>query len=228
MAFARVQARGESQTTGSTASLAYVSANTAGNLLVFQAGRPRGSTMAVTDSAGNTWVSAVKNIKGGVSSLVIELFYVENCLGSTNTVFLSGTTGTTTIQLGCAEYSGAATASALLATSTGRGTASTAHATGTVAVSTSALLVAGVISSSASAWTAPAGGWSTLASSMAFGAMWERIANDTEGGSTTPTGGSAASEDTTGVVAVFAVAPSTGAPPEGDENPNWQLLMGVR
>jgi hypothetical protein len=105
-------------------SLAYTSNNGAGNLLiaVFRYNGASAAPIAsISDTAGNTWVSAGARAfqgyaKGVSDSNFLEVWYAMNSIAGANTVTAtmgSGTTGGAT-HMGIAEFSGVATTNALV------------------------------------------------------------------------------------------------------------------
>ncbi len=103
MAIARVQDKGEVD-----GSVAFDSNNTAGNLLVCCIQSFTDIT-DITDTAGNDWVKAVDLGNAGQNHYT-DIWYVENCLGSANTVTAAGHSFG---HLWIAEYSGIETSGAL-------------------------------------------------------------------------------------------------------------------
>lgn len=133
---------------GSTAqSLGYTSANTATNLLVAVMRIPTSTSLStITDSAGNTWLTAAgagnTNVTGGTQHRV---WWVPNAIGNTNTVTAHiGDVGTNRIGLAIAEFSGCTTGTPLdnVVNSTG-GSSQVLTATVTTAESSEALVCAG-------------------------------------------------------------------------------------
>jgi hypothetical protein len=104
MAIAFVQ----SDASGS-ASIAFGSGNTAGNLLVAIIGTA-GDPTGVTDTAGNTWVKATEFYNGG-TFIGIDIWYAKNCLSGANTVSFSGGFGSPFDGIIVAEFSGIDTTS---------------------------------------------------------------------------------------------------------------------
>jgi hypothetical protein len=109
MAFSLVQFAGAS-TGGSvvtTQTLAYANPVVAGNMLLMTTREPTGAgqTLLVTDTLGNTWLSAMKFSNGAEQ---YEMFYVKKCVSSgANTVSVSKSGGGTFFfRLSISEWSG--------------------------------------------------------------------------------------------------------------------------
>ena len=98
---------------GSTAqSLGYTSANTAGNLLTVMMRIPTSTSLStITDSAGNTWLTAAAAGNTNVTEATAHrIWWVPSAIGSTNTVTAHiGDAATNRIGLAIAEYSGCTT-----------------------------------------------------------------------------------------------------------------------
>lgn len=76
--------------TGTTQAQAFASNNTAGSLLVAAvAGGASGTTFTVTDTAGNTWLPAGSAYFDSDRAVMVQLFYVPNCVAGANTVTLT-------------------------------------------------------------------------------------------------------------------------------------------
>lgn len=130
MAIRRVTAVEESATTpavGSLATPAFVA--TAGNLIVvsIRHNTGLGVTIAITDTAGNTYTQIKEANLGGVDR--IRLYYAYNCLGNAANVVTCTFTGGTVefVSLLAAQYSGIRSATDPLdASASGNGTGTTA------------------------------------------------------------------------------------------------------
>lgn len=114
----------QGKTGASISSLAFTSNNGAGNLLVavFRYNGASAAPMAsISDTQGNTWVSAGARCfegysKGANDANFLEVWYALNSIAGPNTVtptMGSGTTGGAT-HIGIAEFSGVATSNALV------------------------------------------------------------------------------------------------------------------
>jgi hypothetical protein len=125
-----VQARSITGGSVTSLALAYLSNNTAGNLLVAGVSAIPAMT-GISDTGGNTWNS----VTGQTSDPTCELRYAANCAGGANTVTVTfGSVAQPSLSI--AEYSGITTASPLdkQATAAGFGTsASTASVSTTQA-----------------------------------------------------------------------------------------------
>jgi IPT/TIG domain-containing protein len=99
-------------TTSSSFSLAFVSANAAGNWIavVIRAGKS-GQVFTVTDSKGNTYRKAIQ-FNETVDGTTLGIFYAENIFGGPNTVTVSDTISGT-MRFAILEYSGVALANSL-------------------------------------------------------------------------------------------------------------------
>ena len=97
-------------TTSST--LAFASANTAGNFIavVIRAGKT-GQVFTVTDSRGNSYHKAIQ-FNETIDSTTLGIFYAESIASGTNTITVSDTISGT-LRFGILEYSGIATANSL-------------------------------------------------------------------------------------------------------------------
>ncbi len=108
---------------GTTASVAFPSANTAGNLIVVYVLWDNPGTVTVSDAKGNPYMPGTVRQTWG-TNWSSEVFYVSNVLGGTNTV--KATFGTAITSFGIVyahEYSGVATASTLDTSASAVGTA---------------------------------------------------------------------------------------------------------
>ncbi len=78
---------------GSSSPKAFLSNNSAGNLLVLTGvWTPRATTTTVSDTAGNTWLQAGTAANTGVENSNISIFYVQNSKAGANTVSLNYST----------------------------------------------------------------------------------------------------------------------------------------
>ncbi len=107
---------------GTTASLAFPSANTSGNLIVVYVVWDNPGTVTVSDTRGNTYTAATARQSWG-SNWSAQAFYASNILGGSNTV--KATFGTAIKSFGIVylhEYSGLATASPVDVSASAAGT----------------------------------------------------------------------------------------------------------
>src|SRR5215471_13958563 len=106
-----VQGRATQVTHGTTASLAFSKANTAGNLIAVYVVWDNSGTAKVSDMSGNTYTAATARQSFG-NNWSAQVFYAANILGGSNTVKV--TFGTAITSFGIMylhEYSGLATVS---------------------------------------------------------------------------------------------------------------------
>ena len=161
---------------GTTASVAFPGANTAGNLIVVYVLWDNPGTVTVSDTKGNTYTPGTARQTWG-TNWSSEVFYVSNVLGGTNTV--KATFGTALTSFGIVyahEYSGVATASPLDASSSAVGTAASMSSGAVNATSANDLLFAA--GASANTVTTPGTGFSARLTS--FGNLTEdRLASTT-------------------------------------------------
>ena len=80
-----VQGRNAQVTSGTTASLAFSKANTAGNLIAVYVVWDNPGTVKVSDTAGNTYSAATVRQTFG-TSWSAQVFYASNILAGSNTV----------------------------------------------------------------------------------------------------------------------------------------------
>ncbi len=107
---------------GTTASLAFPSANTSGNLIVVYVVWDNPGTVTVSDTRGNTYTAATARQSWG-NNWSAQAFYASNILGGSNTV--KATFGTAIKSFGIVylhEYSGLATASPVDVSASAAGT----------------------------------------------------------------------------------------------------------
>jgi hypothetical protein len=129
-----VQGRDDMVASGTTASLAFSKANTAGNLIAVYVVWDNPGPVTVSDSRGDTYTAATaRQTWGGTWSA--QVFYASNIVGGTNTV--KATFGTAITSFGILylhEYSGLATGSPVDASASAVGT-SAAMSSGAVTTS---------------------------------------------------------------------------------------------
>jgi lipopolysaccharide export system protein LptA len=107
-------------------SVAFSSANTAGDFLIVTgaAARPR-SPLTISDTAGDTFVSALGPVSDPSQDVTTYIWYAANAKGGANTVTITPTGGADALELHVSEWSGINNAAPLDQTSsaTGSGTA---------------------------------------------------------------------------------------------------------
>ena len=157
-----------------TTSVAFTSANNAGNLLLTAVeNNAYVGPLSVSDSAGNTWTSVVGPATDG-SSQAVQLFCAANAKAGANTVTVAGTGGNY-VDVVLAEYSGLGTTCATDGTGSATGDSATA-ATGNFSVSSGDLLVVmGIMG----AGGATAGSGFTSRGTDTFSMMEDQIASGT-------------------------------------------------
>jgi len=124
-----VQHIGKDAGTTTTSTLAFASANTAGNFIAvaIRGGLSNAQVFSVSDSNGNTYKkAAVIGFSG--SAVTSAIYYAENIKGGANTITATMSVSGP-LRFAISEYSGVATSNSLDATATGTNT-STAPATG--------------------------------------------------------------------------------------------------
>ncbi len=117
-----VQHAGKDAGTTTSATLAFPSANTAGNwvAVAIRAGIT-GQTFTVTDTRANTYRRAVQ-LNETVDQTTVAIFYAENIAGGTNTVTVSDSLTGSTLRLAIFEYAGVAATNSLDGVATAQGT----------------------------------------------------------------------------------------------------------
>ena len=154
-----VQHAGKDAGTTTSSTLAFSSANTAGNWIGvgIRAGGT-GQTLAVVDTRGNVYRKAVQ-FNETADGTTIALFYAENIAGGTNAVTVSDTLTGRTLRFSILEYAGVATSNSLdgVAASQGFGTALNS---GPATTTASGDLLVGVFASSVPVTFAPGAGYS--------------------------------------------------------------------
>jgi len=117
-----VQGRATQVTRGTTASLAFSKANTAGNLIAVYVVWDNSGTAKVSDTSGNTYTAATARQSFG-NNWSAQVFYAANILGGANTVKVTfGTAITGFGILYLHEYSGLATVSPVDVSASAAGT----------------------------------------------------------------------------------------------------------
>ena len=108
---AYVQGADTQVTSGTTASLAFPGANSAGNLIVVYVVWDNPGAVTLSDSKGNTYIAGTARQTWG-NNWSSEVFYASNIAGGTNTVKATFATAITSFGIVYEhEYSGLATAS---------------------------------------------------------------------------------------------------------------------
>ena len=99
-----MQVRAKEVKSGTTNSLAFSSANTAGNLIVVYAIWSNTGSVTVSDSRGNTYATAAARTTGSWSA---QVFYARNIAAGANTVTLTHATAVNSFSaIYIHEYSG--------------------------------------------------------------------------------------------------------------------------
>jgi glucose/arabinose dehydrogenase len=160
-----VQVRAQEVTSGSTNSLAFNSANTAGNLIVVYAIWSNAGSASVSDSRGNAYATAAPRTTWG-SNWSAQVFYAANVAAGANTVtaaFATAVSGWAVVYIH--EYSGVATASPVDVSRSATGTGSAMSSGSATTTNANDLLVG--LGASGAAVTQGATGWT--ARSTAYG-----------------------------------------------------------
>ena len=152
-----VQDRNTEVTSGTTASLPFSKANTAGDLIVVYVVWDNPGSVTVTDTNGNTYAPATTRRTWG-NNWSSQVFYASNIRGGSNTVKATFSTGITSFGLEYLhEYSGAASVSPVDVSASGVGT-SAAMSSGAVATTQASDLLFGA-GASDDAVTSPGAGF---------------------------------------------------------------------
>ena len=155
----------------SSRQVAFVSGNSAGNLIVVSAGWGNSSvTASISDSAGNTYQSALGPITNG--SIRSQIWYAENVRSGPNTVTVTYSSNVGS-NVEIHEYAGIATANALDITSSQIGSGTTPSSGSAVVGQASELLFGFSNVSGSVSWTA--GPSYTLRQTTTRGASEDRI-----------------------------------------------------
>ena len=141
-----VQHAGKDAGTTTTSTLAFNSANTAGNWIgvAVRAGGT-GQTLSVSDTRGNVYRKAVQ-FNETADATTIALFYAENIAGGTNAVTVSDTLTGRTLRFSVLEYAGVATANSLDGVASSQGFGTTLNS-GSATTTATGDLVVGVFAS---------------------------------------------------------------------------------
>jgi len=96
-----VQSKNGTSSVGASVALAYPSNNTAGNLLVAICRYNNGTSPTITDTAGNSWQTAVSFTNG---ASLVGVFYVLSAIAGANTVTFNATGASRSEQAVVLEY----------------------------------------------------------------------------------------------------------------------------
>jgi outer membrane protein assembly factor BamB len=201
-----VQGRSTMVDSGTTATLAFNKANTAGNLIAVYVVWDNTGTAKVSDTKGNTYTAATARQTWG-SGWSSQVFYASNILGGANTVKVTFSTAITTFGIMYLhEYSGLATGSPVDASASAVGT-SASMSSGAVTTSQANDLLFGAGASDI-----------TVSHGTGFTTRSTGFGNLTEDRAVTATGSYAATASQTGTtwamqLVAFRVASSTVGPP---------------
>ncbi len=144
---------------GTTASLAFPGANTAGNLIVAYVVWDNTGTVTVSDTKGNTYTAGTARQTWG-NNWSAQVFYASNIAGGSNTVKATFATAITSFGIVYLhEYSGLATASPVDVSATATGTSASMSSGAVSTTSANDLLFAA--GASANTVTAPGTGFTT-------------------------------------------------------------------
>ena len=156
-AIALVQHTSKDAGTTAASSLAFVSSNTAGNLVAvaIRAGQT-GQTFTVSDTRGNTYRKAVQ-LNETVDGTTLALFYAENIAGGSNTVTVSDSISGGTLRFALFEYSGLASANSLDVTAASQGSGVSATSGSATTTSSGDLVIGSISSANAATFTAGSG-----------------------------------------------------------------------
>jgi Putative Ig domain/IPT/TIG domain len=153
-----VQHAGTDAGTAATSTLAFSSANLAGNWIgvAIRAGGT-GQTFSLSDTRGNVYRKAVQ-LNETVDGTTIALFYAENIAGGANAVTVSDTLAGNTLRWSIFEYAGVATANSLDGVAASQGSGTTLNS-GPAATTASGDLLLGVFSSAVPVTLLPGNGY---------------------------------------------------------------------
>ena len=200
---------------GRSLSVAFGSANTAGNLIIAAVRMSTTSqTVTVTDSAGNTYTDAVAQSQT-TDGHQVHVFYAKNVAGGANTVTATFSGNNNRPWLAVYEYSGLSATSPLdrTAHAQGSGSAPTSGATPTT-VSANELVFAAVgLPASYKGTVAAGSGYALLQQDTGSSRAANEAAVVTSTGSYAGTFGLSAGTNWTAVVATFAAAGATPGSP---------------
>lgn len=152
-----VQHTGKDAGTTTTSTLAFTSANTAGNFIAvgIRGGLSSSQVFTVTDSNGNTYKQAAQ-IGYTASQVTSAIYYAENVKAGANTITVSMTVSGP-LRFDILEYSGVATLNSLDATATATGSSATASSGNLTTTVGGDLLLAAIGTTNAATFTAGTG-----------------------------------------------------------------------
>ncbi len=140
--------------TTTSATLAFNSNNTVGNLIavVIRAGSSSSQVLNVEDSNGNTYRQAFQ-LGITANPITFAIFYAENIKGGANTIEVSDTVSGP-LRFAILEYSGVATANSLDVTATAQGTSTSPNSGNATTTASGDLLVGEVVTNNTATFTA--------------------------------------------------------------------------
>jgi uncharacterized protein YbbK (DUF523 family) len=154
---ALVQHTSKDAGTTTSASLAFASANTAGNWIAvcIRAGNSSSQVFTVTDSNRNTYRSALQ-LGVAANPITLAIFYAENIKGGANTITISDTVSGL-LRFAILEYSGVATANSVELTASAQGSSATPNSGSANTTSSGDLLLAAIVTTNPGVFTAGTG-----------------------------------------------------------------------
>ena len=140
--------------TTTSATLAFHSNNTVGNLIavVIRAGSSSSQVLNVEDSNGNTYRQAFQ-LGITANPVTFAIYYAENIKGGANTIEVSDTVSGP-LRFAILEYSGVATANSLDVTATAQGTSTSPNSGNATTTASGDLLVGEVVTNNTATFTA--------------------------------------------------------------------------
>ena len=152
-----VQHIGKDAGTTTTSTLAFASANTAGNFIAvgIRGGLSSSQVFTVTDSNGNTYKQAAQ-IGYTASQVTSAIYYAENVKGGANTITVSMTVSGP-LRFDILEYSGVATLNSLDATAAATGSSATPSSGNLTTTVSGDLLLASIGTTNPATFTAGTG-----------------------------------------------------------------------
>jgi len=216
-AIALVQHTGKDAGTTTTSTLAFPSANTAGNFVaVVIRGGNTGQVFTVSDSRNNVYRKAFQ-FNESLDPTSVALYYAENVAGGSNTVTVSDTLAGGTLRFSIFEYSGVATTGSLDGTPLNAEGRAIAIASPSITTTTAGDLILGVIATSDGA-TVTAGGAFTVQDVVPAAPNSKLAVQDLKqaaAGAVSATATILSSQPWSAAVAAFRPVP-TGPPPPAD------------
>jgi hypothetical protein len=172
-----VQVKSAVATSGSSVSITYPAAQTAGNLNVVAVmwGDTTSTVSLVTDSKGNAYALAVGPTRA--SGLSSAIYYAKNIAAGSNTVTVTFNQTAGFPNVNALEYSGLDTASPLDVTSTASGSGTTANSGSATTTSANELIVG--VGNPSSVFTAAGSGFSNRIINSFGGISEDRIVTST-------------------------------------------------